>query len=369
MKTHASYLVMSDLMLHEFPQGDPYSGPAFADKHKSKGLGMIVGVVASIVTMGAAMPMLASGVLATQLAGGAMMAGGVMTGVGAVTGNKKLMKVGGILSLAGGLGNMAASAAGAGQAGSTGALAAGSGSEAISGMATKFMESANTLGLGEFYSADTIAAGEAAAGGAETAGGAMAQAAETAPSIQLAGESGGVASSTGQTLDLAKSELAAGAPQSGGSGLLSKGLGDAPMASGGPQVPPVKPKVEPSMFDKGLKFIKDNPEATKIGAGMLEKAMGSSAEDEKLQALTDYYKNQGALTLTQNEIAQYKLNNAGKQVAMIGADDPERDAKVKAATAKGIPISFIPSIGQNYTPVSKNFTPVARNATYNQPTA
>ena len=86
------------------PIGDPYSGPAFEEKLKSKGLGMVIGVVASVMTMGAAMPMLASGVLASQIAGGAMMAGGVLTGVGTITGNKKLTKIGGVLSLAGGIG-------------------------------------------------------------------------------------------------------------------------------------------------------------------------------------------------------------------------------------------------------------------------
>jgi hypothetical protein len=43
---------------------------------------MVLGVVTSVVSMGAALPMLASANLATQLAGGAMMAGGVLNGVG-----------------------------------------------------------------------------------------------------------------------------------------------------------------------------------------------------------------------------------------------------------------------------------------------
>ena len=392
MKTHASYLVMSNQMLHEFPQGDPYSGPAYGDKHKSKGLGMILGVVASVATMGAAAPMLAGASLAGQIAGGAMMAGGVLSGVGAITGNKKLTKVGGVLSLAGGLGNLGAGALGIGQ---------GAGSQAVARFGTNFMESVNSLGVGELYSAETIAAGKAASGGATAAGGVAETAANEAGSqtLQLAGESG-VGGMDGQTLDLAKSELAASGTSAapGGSidplmdsnmraiqnkapGILSNapsgsaaqsispaGYGNGPMASGGPQVLPEAAK-EASTLDKALGFVRKNPEVTKIGAGMLEKAMAAGENDDQVSALIDRYKAETNLLTTKNDIEKYKLANAGKQVAMISADDPELDAKVKQATAGGIPVAFIPAIGQNYTPYSKNFTPVARNATYNQPTA
>ena len=366
MKTHASYLVMSNQMLHEFPQGDPYSGPAYGDKHKSKGVGMVLGVVASVATMGMAAPMLAGPTLAGQIAGGAMMAGGVLSGVGAVTENKKLMKIGGVLSLAGGLGNTAAGALGIGQ---------GAGSQAVAQFSTNFMESVNSLGVGELYSAETIAAGKAASGGATAAGGVAETAANEAGSqtLQLAGESG-VGGMGGQTLDLAKSELAASG--TGGSAAQSAGgidyakmgqLGDASMSSGGPQVLAETPAAE-STLDKALGFVRKNPDITKIGAGMLEKAMAAGENDDQVSALIDRYKAETNLLTTKNDIEKYKLANAGKQVAMISADDPNLDAKVKQATAGGIPVAFIPAIGQNYTPYSKNFTPVARNATYNQPT-
>lgn len=414
MKTHASYLVMSNQMLHEFPQGDPYSGPAYGDKHKSKGLGMVLGVVASVATMGAAAPLLAGPTLAGQLAGGAMMAGGVMSGVGAITGNKKLMKIGGVLSLAGGLGNMAAGALGIGQ---------GAGSQAVSQFGTNFMESVNSLGVGDIYSAEAIAAGKAASGGGTIAGGAAETAVNEAGSqtLQLAGESG-VGGMDGQTLDLAKSELASAqssmptpadaegpmtnasmdkmnladggmdsnmrAIQNKAPGILSNAgsstpspaagsgidyakmgqLGDAPAAAGGPQVLAETGK-EASTLDKALAWMEKNPTVTKIGAGMLDKAMAAAAGDDQVSALIDRYKAETNLLTTKNDVEKYKLANAGKQVAMISADDPNLDAKVKQATASGIPVAFVPAVGQNYTPVSKNFTPVARNATYNQPTA
>ena len=355
---------MNQAMLYEFPQGDPYSGPAYGDKHKSKGLGMILGVVASVATMGAAAPMLASGVLGSQIAGGAMMAGGVLSGVGVVAGNKKLMKIGGVLSLAGGVGNLAASGLGIGQ---------GVGSQAVSRFGTNFMESANSLGVGDLYSAEAISAGKAASGlGAETAAGGV-------------GGAGGLGTETaaggagGQTLDLAKSELAASGGQ--GSGIVGSQLGDMPMSSGGPQVGATQSTAaggqqalqgvakETSTLDKALEFARKNPEVTKIGAGMLEKAMAAGENDDQVSALIDRYKAETNLLTTKDDIEKYKLANAGKQVLMISADDPDLDAKVKQATAGNIPVAFIPAIGKNYTPVSKNFTPVARNATYSQPTA
>jgi len=81
---------------------------------KSKGLGMVIGIVAGIATGGAGWGMYAAagGAGAGALAGGAMMAGGAMTAIGAATGNKKLSKIGGVLSLAGGAYGMAFDSAG-----------------------------------------------------------------------------------------------------------------------------------------------------------------------------------------------------------------------------------------------------------------
>lgn len=382
---------MNQAMLYEFPQGDPYSGPAYGDKHKSKGLGMVLGVVASVTTMGAAAPLLAGTTIASQIAGGAMMAGGVLSGVGAVTGNKKLMKVGGVLALAGGLGNVAASGLGIGQA-------AGSGSQAVSQFSTNFMESANNLGIGEFYSPDTIAGAKDAAsrafGGeaAAEAGGGILNSAEVIP-IKLAdvsevplsgGAEGPMTDASMDTINLADAGMDSNmrAVQNKAPGILSNAE-----AGGGAgvemdsnmravqgdafsrQSPAVTPPKESSMLKDTLGFIKENPEATKIGAGMLEQAMAAAGNDDQVSALIDRYKAEANLLTTRNDLEKYKLANAGKQVAMISADDPELDAKVKQATAGGIPVAFIPAIGKNYTPYSKNFTPVARNATYSQPTA
>ena len=371
------------------PIGDPYSGPAFEEKLKSKGLGMVIGVVASVMTMGAAMPMLASGVLASQIAGGAMMAGGVLTGVGTITGNKKLTKIGGVLSLAGGIGGAVANMAGAGSASATGALSAGSGSTAVQNMAGNFMESVNSLGIGEIYNPELISSAQSAgeAGSSALADTASQVAAEGAGKIGIAGEAMPAASEAGgTTLELAKSELAAASPA---------GYGDAPMAGtwkdsaagstikpagsessgagfgGRSRVTDVNQYTPPASSEKGiigktLDFMNENKEVTKIGASMLENAMKSAAEDESVQLLNEKYKAEANLITTQNDLQQYKLNNMQQQVAMISANDPDLDAKVKAAAAKGIPVAFVPAIGAGYTPYSKNFKPQVNPATYGQ---
>lgn len=102
----------------DMPVGDPMSGAAYGEYLKSKGVGMVIGVVAAVAAVWSGGASLgwwvgASGTTAVtattlggQLAAGAMMAGGVMSGVGIVTGNKNLTKIGGVLSLAGGLGSL-----------------------------------------------------------------------------------------------------------------------------------------------------------------------------------------------------------------------------------------------------------------------
>ena len=143
--------------MHDMPIGDPMAGAPYGEYLKSKGLGMVIGIVASIVTMGAAAPLLASTVLATQIAGGVMMAGGVLSGVGAVTGNKKLAKIGGIMSLAGGIGGLASGALNS--AGAGGAFASGSGSEAVATMSSNFMDSASSMSGGLAYGDRVAGAG------------------------------------------------------------------------------------------------------------------------------------------------------------------------------------------------------------------
>ena len=97
----------------DMPVGDALNGAAYGEYLKSKVLGAVIGVVAAVASVWtggatlAAMGAITSANIGAAISAGAMVAGGVMSGVGAVTGNKKLMKIGGVMSLAGGLGSMA----------------------------------------------------------------------------------------------------------------------------------------------------------------------------------------------------------------------------------------------------------------------
>lgn len=94
------------------------------------------------------MPMLAAlagaafsvsaGLTAGGVLGGMMVAGGAISGLGAVTGNKKLTKIGGVLSLAGGVGSLASSAMNAaktaGESAASAALNEGAGASLADGV-------------------------------------------------------------------------------------------------------------------------------------------------------------------------------------------------------------------------------------------
>ena len=356
---------------HDMPVGTPMDGAAYGEYLKSKGIGMIIGVVASVVTMGAAVPLLAGG-LATQIAGGVMMAGGVMSGVGAVTGNKKLMKIGGIMSLAGGVGGIASNALNA--AGVGGAFASESGSTAIQNMAGSFMESVNSvggsLGIGDIYNADAAhaaaTAGESTVGsGAEAGAIDLTGTAETPLPIDqstraaelanadiggaLNGDVGGMGEASNNTIELSKIskppvQTEAGQFSSGGSAA-----GKAPSAGefgvnqdGTPFKPTVKPPTPSDTF-----FGMNKTELMKTGAGLLEKGAAAAFTPDQqamMDALTDRYKAETTKLSTENEIQQYKLANAKKQVVMISANDPQMEQKVAVAAAAGYPVAFIPAI-------------------------
>lgn len=312
---------------HDMPIAGPMDGAAYGEYLKSKGLGMIIGVVASIVTMGAAMPLLASTVLATQIAGGVMMAGGVMSGVGAVTGNKKLMKIGGIMSLAGGVGALASGAANA--AGAGGAFASGSGSEAVSTMANSFMDSASSVSGGLLYG-DRVA-GEAAA---------AVKAPDTA-TIKLADAN--AASTVSDVSGAATPADAARTSDFTGNGIRAPGD-----TGGGIKLTEAAgSNVKAPAAGADTIFGMNKTELLKTGAGLLEKGAAAAFtpdEDAKIAAMTDYYKATTTKLNTEDEIQQYKLANAKKQVVMISANDPQMEQKVAAAAAAGHPVAFIPSV-------------------------
>ncbi len=357
-------------------EDDPYPLYQAGELRKSRAIGMVLGVVASVVTMGAAAPLLAMTSLATQIAGGVMMAGGVLSGVGAVTGNKKLAKIGGILSLAGGVGALASNALNA--AGTGGAFASGSGSEAVSKMAGSFMESVNGvtgadgLGIGNVYNSDAAANAVSGAGYAKDDAGIINQAMADQPAVEMAGEptaaelGGGTpapleGAAPGEILpagqapaaqapaageiSLAPTETRAAAPldqMPSGGGTP----GDAPPAGEFTVNKPPATKPPPAAGDTVLGMNKT--ELMKVGAGFLEKAAAaafSPDETAKQDALISTYNAQANRYNSATEVEQYQLANSKKQVVMISADDPGMEAKVKDAAAKGHEVAFIPAIG------------------------
>jgi len=370
------------LRMHDMPIGDPMSGAPYGEYLKSKALGMIIGVVAAVATMGAAAPLLASTVLATQIAGGVMMAGGVLSGVGAVTGNKKLAKIGGIMSLAGGLGGLASNALSAG--GSTGMFAAGSGSEAVSSMANSFMDSASSISGGLLYGDRVAGAAEAVSAGDFKGAGEIATTNPVADSqagiVEKAlGEPGTPAPAGELPVIEVKPNAVAEVKVGTGTGETNLPLDQAPSA----QVPdaggatpatdamargevygPTKPAAaEKGILAKANSFLSDNKELLKTGVGALEMGMkagmgGDAADAATQEALSKakVYDAQASLLTTQNSQAQFQLANQNKKSVMLSADDPNLDAKMAQAQAEGAAIGIIPSIGKGGITQNPNAT-------------
>lgn len=334
--------------IHDMPIGDAFKGPAYGEYEKSKALGMILGVVASVVTMGAAMPMLAAGTMAMQIAGGVMMAGGVMTGVGAVTGNKKLMKIGGILSLAGGIGGFAASATG---------TTLGTGSEALSKFALETSGSIDSVfGTSLQASAESYA----------TAGSA-ALAKDAAATMNLAGQT------TSTTPAIDATSINAGLPpaQKGfiGSELENAAQGGQagaiPMA--GVQQPATAATTAPAgntlVTDTGKKLATDTAakpagilgrfgvtgeEAKLLAEGVKGFATAGFEPDQQayIDAATKRSGAETSLLGSQNELLAWQNANRQRQVVMISANDPAMEAKMADAAKKGFPVGIIPVVGR-----------------------
>lgn len=335
----------------EMPIGDPTSGAAYGEYLKSKALGMIIGVVSAVAavwTGGASLAaMSASGAwsVGSALSAGAMVAGGVMSGVGAVTGNKKLMKIGGVLSLAGGIGTMMT-----GGIGGAGA-AAETGTAGVSPVATE-----TTTVAGDTLSSKIGDAFGQTADVAKTSG--MADSALSVDAV-----SGASTGSTSTGYDLG-SGVAAPKPTptiDSGSGLAGAGGTNsipAPLDVSSPLTPPPSTgggilgdaynKVGDAVSGAG-KFFKDNKELVEIGGKML---MGATDPERDLtgakQALYDAQTtatnatanatNQQATSLQQRrELEAQQAKNANTQILMLDPRDPQYAAKKAEAAAKGIP--------------------------------
>ena len=228
---------------------------------------------------------ISAGLTAGGLLGGMMVAGGAIGGLGAITGNKKLMTLGSVLGLAGGVG----SAMGLGEvakntAGDVAAKAAGDAAKATAG---------NTI-------ADTTGT---AVGATEAAKGALDVASDVATADQglinnalskTAPAAGGAPETLGAYQSPSDMALAAGTKTANASAdFWSKLTNGAGSLGAGDAMTAVK-NTASTLWDAGTGAIKDvsawaekNPNTAKIGAGLVGGAMNYMGQQQMAKDAMD----------------------------------------------------------------------------------
>lgn len=341
----------------DMPVGDALSGAAYGEYLKSKALGGVIGVVAAVASVWtggaslAAMGAITSANIGAAISAGAMVAGGVMSGVGAVTGNKKLAKIGGVMALAGGLGSLAFGSASRAGLLSDSAFKAGEGANLATGatptesLVKNVTEVASDktpafkapAGLDVNMQAPNMEIG-ASSGSTSTGydlGSGLADAGGKVPSNTMStagtnlgsglGDAGGVPSNLTSNLG---TSVAGGGGGGGGGGLLNQ-AGDAITGVG--------------------KFAKDNKEIIEIGGKMLMGAMDPENEltgaktalaEAQATAANATARNTDSVTEAQKQkmaADEQQRKNANTQIVMLDPRDPQYAQKKAEAAAKGIP--------------------------------
>lgn len=261
-------------------------------------VGAAFSIAGGVAAAGGMAAIAAGGLSALTLTSGLMIAGGALTGVGALTGNKKLMTLGSVLGLAGGVSSLASKAGEAAGAAATAEAASQAAAEA--GVST----TANVGG-------NVVQGADLATTAAETASNAASQAgvsalADSAPSgvirdavaepwaLNGPGEAGPLAGSAPQSAAAAPSMAAdpmsvvgpsqdtgliaqagQGGPMTGTRFDLQQGTYDGGYSGRGPDsIPGQAGSASPgSWWSKATDWMKKNPEATKIGGGLVQGAM------------------------------------------------------------------------------------------------
>lgn len=355
-------------------EDDPYEQLQIGAPNKSRGLGMIIGVVsaaAAVVTGGATLAAWATASTAQLISAGAMVAGGVMSGVGAVTGNQKLMKIGGVLSLAGGIGGAlsgtaftkglvsgvdasGAGASAAAEAGSTAASGLEAGKEvAVEGGKVATDSTAGTLKLADAFSNAGVSPASEGAGilqgetvssmAADAASGA--QSAATPSVVQAAADASAVpGAQNGVLTTVAKN---APAPQQAGALQLTptdSGLPATEAAARGELYGPAQQAGSTSYMDKGMgilkgagSFFKDNKELVEI-AGKTLQGVGAEGQagSKELQSANANAANATAdATRQAMDLKAQQAANANTVVIQLDPRDPQYAQKKAAAEAAG----------------------------------
>lgn len=366
----------------DMPIGDPMGGPAYGQYLKSKGLMMVIGIVAAVATMGAGVAVMAAGTMAAQISGGAMIAGGLMSGIGAVTGNKKLAMIGGVLSLAGGIGAVGSSmATGAGWGG---AFAEGSGSTALTTFAKDTMGTFSSVFSGgtsapatspeQFMSptvqADAAAASSAAPGTSPTTESAFGPektapimdvskdipsstfditqapvSAAAAPDVSVAAPKVDTLASTGNVNYAQGADSMAGfrndvsfGPSSNPISNVDASIPKTPNLGGGTGAPTQSKGILSQAWD-----MLNSPIGKEVAAGAIKGVGGALlADKDQAGAQTEYIKSatnaqnaNASATATAEQIAKQKELN--KSAVPVGLDpsDPQYAQKKAAAEAAG----------------------------------
>ena len=212
----------------------------------------------------------------SALLGGLMVAGGALTAVGALTGNQKLGMIGGVLSLAGGIGNAVSQASSAAEAAkvadSAYGAAANRGADTLSAMGA----ADDTAAAVANTSAEAASSGTASLPGdyGGTIGSEMAKAPSNFNPVPGAGDAQPVglidsASSSNVPTTAARADLAGG----------TYGPGATPAAPAASIAAPDGSSL--SWWDKAKQMASDtsswmkaNPETTKLAGGLVQGAMG-----------------------------------------------------------------------------------------------
>lgn len=214
-----------------------------------------------------------AGLTAGGIMGGLMVAGGALTGLGALTGNKKLARIGAIASLAGGVGSAlgelgtAASGAGAGGALQTGANAT----------------AGNTI-------ADAIGGGTAAGDLAGAVASGAAPAAEAVAGevgkgiLESAGSGGSVFGSVLDTNPFMGGAAASATPSLASPMNAVSGLGNTAGTFGQAAAEPAGLLARAGDFAKGVGgWIEKNPQSAKLVSGLIEGAASPYLNKLKLK--------------------------------------------------------------------------------------
>lgn len=237
-------------------------------------IGAVGSVGAGMAAVGGTMAGFAAAGLGTQLIAGAMIAGGVMTGLGAVTGNKKLQKWGGILSIAGGVAG----------------LASGAWSSAAGSIAEQSAESVAREGFqGLEYGRNVGEAAGAAAGGLADASAGMLQANLGVTDIGVGAASAGgavpgIAPVAAPVVTGSATPTTVNLVNAGGTTATAPGLqGVVDVAKEKLSGLTANSEVGGGMLSKSMSWMEKNPRLTQAGAGLLTAGLSAYGQQEAIK--------------------------------------------------------------------------------------